>query len=118
MEQRAEGELGENVDVMLYCPKRRMQLKEVKTLVRFPGAGERTLPLDSFAADIPRLRDMADSYPRLWKLYVFTSVEGPREAQEAAAALSRRAARWRAEHVVAVVRSPDQKTTYPPQSAR
>jgi len=75
MERRAERELGERLDVMLYCPKRRMQLKEVKTLVRFPGAGERTMPLDSFVDDMPRLRDLADSYPRLWKLYVFTSAD-------------------------------------------
>ncbi|MFM1872454.1 MAG: hypothetical protein RL398_1876 [Planctomycetota bacterium] len=67
--------LGEQHDVILYCPKRRMQLKEAKTLVRFPGNGDRILPLDAFAEDIPRLRDLAGSYPRLWKLYVFTSVE-------------------------------------------
>lgn len=66
---------GESHDVILYCPKRRMQLKEAKTLVRFPGDGDRTLPLDAFVEDIPRLRDLAESYPRLWKLYVFTSVE-------------------------------------------
>jgi hypothetical protein len=52
-----------------------MQLKEVKTLVRFPGSGDRTLPLDAFAKDLPRLADLAESYPRLWKLYVFTSLE-------------------------------------------
>ncbi|MCA8949574.1 MAG: HD domain-containing protein [Planctomycetes bacterium] len=74
MEAQAERELGEGADVMLYCPKRRMQLKEVKTLVRFPGSGERTLPLDTFSDDLPRLRDLADSYPRLWKLYVFSSL--------------------------------------------
>ena len=43
--------------------------------MRFPGAGERTLPLDAFAEQIPRLRDLAESYPRMWKLYVFTSAE-------------------------------------------
>jgi hypothetical protein len=52
-----------------------MQLKEAKTLVRFPGSGDRTLPLDAFAEQIPRLRDLADSYPRMWKLYVFSSLE-------------------------------------------
>ena len=75
LEARAASELGQRADVMLYCPKRRMQLKEVKTLVRFPGAGERTLPLDTFADELPRLRDLASSYPRLWKLYVFSSIE-------------------------------------------
>ena len=75
MEQQARQRFGQAMDVILYCPKRRMQLKEAKTLVRFPGSGERTLPLDTFAAQIPRLRDLAESYPRMWKLYVFTSAE-------------------------------------------
>ncbi len=75
MERQAQRLFGEPVDVILYCPKRRMQLKEAKTLVRFPGAGERTLPLDAFAEQIPRLSDLAASYPRLWKLYVFSSLE-------------------------------------------
>jgi HD superfamily phosphohydrolase len=75
LEAQARRAFGQAIDVILYCPKRRMQLKEAKTLVRFPGAGERTLPLDAFAAQIPRLRDLADSYPRMWKLYVFTSLE-------------------------------------------
>jgi len=75
MEQAAQQAFGQPVDVILYCPKRRMQLKEAKTLVRFPGEGERTLPLDAFTDQIPRLRDLAESYPRMWKLYVFTSAE-------------------------------------------
>jgi hypothetical protein len=74
LEAEAQRTFGQPVDVILYCPKRRMQLKEAKTLVRFPGAGERTLPLDAFAEQIPRLRDLAESYPRMWKLYVFTSL--------------------------------------------
>ena len=48
--------------------------------MRFPGSGERTLPLDTFAEQIPRLRDLAESYPRMWKLYVFTS-ETDRDAR-------------------------------------
>ncbi len=75
MEAKAKDAVGQTMDVILYCPKRRMQLKEAKTLVRFPGEGERTLPLDAFSDQIPRLRDLAESYPRMWKLYVFTSVE-------------------------------------------
>ncbi len=74
-EAEAKALFGQPVDIVLYCPKRRMQLKEAKTLVRFPGSGERTLPLDVFAEQIPRLRDLAESYPRMWKLYVFTSLE-------------------------------------------
>jgi len=75
LEQQAQQLLGEPVDILLYCPKRKMQLKEARTLVRFPGSGERTLPLDAFVDDIPRLRDLSHSYPRMWKLYVFTSLE-------------------------------------------
>lgn len=75
MEEQAKLAFGEDVDILLYCPKRRMQLKEAKTMVRFPGSGDHTKPLDAFVDDIPRLRDLADSYPRMWKLYVFTSLE-------------------------------------------
>lgn len=75
LEQQAKAAFGEEVDILLYCPKRRMQLKEARTLVRFPGSGERTLPLDAFVDDIPRLRDLSDSYPRMWKLFVFSSLE-------------------------------------------
>lgn len=75
LETQAKQAFGQEVDILLYCPKRKMQLKEAKTQVRFPGSGERTLPLDSFADEIPRLRDLAHSYPRMWKLYVFTSLE-------------------------------------------
>ncbi len=75
MEAEAQRTFGAAMDVILYCPKRRMQLKEAKTLVRFPGSGDRTLPLDTFVEQIPRLRDLAESYPRMWKLYVFTSAE-------------------------------------------
>jgi len=75
MEAQAQRTFGTAMDVILYCPKRRMQLKEAKTLVRFPGSGDRTLPLDTFVEQIPRLRDLAESYPRMWKLYVFTSAE-------------------------------------------
>lgn len=74
-EAEAQRTFGTAMDVILYCPKRRMQLKEAKTLVRFPGSGDRTLPLDTFVEQIPRLRDLAESYPRMWKLYVFTSAE-------------------------------------------
>ena len=73
MEARARAEFGRDLDVILYCPARAMQLKEARTLVRLPGAGDRILPLSDFAAEIPRLRDLEASYPRLWKLYVLTS---------------------------------------------
>jgi hypothetical protein len=73
LEAAAQRMFGTAIDVILYCPKRRMQLKESRTLVRFPGHGQRTLPLDSFQQQIPRLADLAASYPRMWKLYVFSS---------------------------------------------
>jgi len=73
LEAEAQRKFGSALDVILYCPARSMQLKEARTLVRLPGAGDRTLPMDAFADDIPRLRDLRDSYPRMWKLYVFTS---------------------------------------------
>jgi HD superfamily phosphohydrolase len=82
MEQQAATAFGRPVDVILYCPKRRMQLKEAKTLVRFPGEGERLQPLDAFTARIPRLSDLAASYPRMWKLYVFTSLEDKAQRAE------------------------------------
>ncbi|MBZ0150402.1 MAG: HD domain-containing protein [Planctomycetes bacterium] len=75
IEREAQRTFGQAVDVVMYCPKRRMQLKEAKTLVRFPGAGDHTLPLDAFSEQIPRLSDLAQSYPRMWKLYVFASIE-------------------------------------------
>jgi hypothetical protein len=73
MEQEAKRRLGRELDVILYCPNRQMQLKEARTLVRLPGSGERIRPLADFARELPRLMDLQDSYPRLWKLYVFTS---------------------------------------------
>ncbi|MGE3172277.1 MAG: HD domain-containing protein [Planctomycetota bacterium] len=73
LEREAQRAFGRQLDVLLYCPARRMQLKEARTLVRFPGAGDRTLPMDVFADEIPRLRDLRAAYPRMWKLYVFTS---------------------------------------------
>ncbi|MBK9129803.1 MAG: HD domain-containing protein [Phycisphaerales bacterium] len=73
LEERARREFGRDMDVIMYCPARRMQLKEARTLVRLPGSGERILPLSAFADQVPRVRDLETSYPRLWKLYVFTS---------------------------------------------
>ena len=50
-----------------------MQLKEAGTLVRFPGTDGEIQPLSNFADQLPRLRDLEQSYPRLWKLYVFAN---------------------------------------------
>jgi hypothetical protein len=73
MQEQARAAFGRELDVILYCPARAMQLKEARTLVRLPGSGERIRPLCDFADDVPRLRDLEQSYLRLWKLYVFTS---------------------------------------------
>ena len=73
VEEAAQRLLGRPVDIILYCPARRMQLKEARTLVRFPGQGGELTPLEEHVRDLPRLRDLRDQYPRLWKLYVFTS---------------------------------------------
>jgi hypothetical protein len=76
-EDEASERFGRQVDVILYCPAREMQLKEARTLVRFPGAGERIRPLNELRAAIPRLADLEDSYRKLWKLYVFVSDPDP-----------------------------------------
>ncbi len=86
VEARAQRALGRAVDVILYCPARAMQLKEARTLVRLPGSSERILPLDDFAPELTRLRDLEESYPRLWKLYVLSS-ESDLDARRALQAL-------------------------------
>lgn len=73
LEAEARRTFGRDLDVIMYCPQRTMQLKEARTLVRLPGSGDRILPLAAFAPRLPRLQDLQDSYPRLWKLYVLTS---------------------------------------------
>ena len=76
-ESEARRALGRDVDVLLYCPARRMQLKEARTLVRFPDGDGDIRPMEDFADRLPRLGDLRDCYPRLWKLYVFTSESDP-----------------------------------------
>ena len=73
IEREAEARFGRKLDVTMYCPARRMQLKEARTLVKLPGQGGRIVELSQFGDLVPRLNDLQDSYPRLWKLYVFTS---------------------------------------------
>lgn len=60
--------------VMLYCPARRMQLKEAQTHVRFPGASA-VEPLSAFQSRIPRLADLEQRYRDLWKLYVLAGTD-------------------------------------------
>ena len=61
---------GQEIDVIVYCPARRMQLKEANMHVRWPGETEVT-PLSNHAEQIPRLADLERSYRNLWKFYVF-----------------------------------------------
>ncbi len=61
---------GREVRIIAYCPARRMQLKEARTHVRWPGV-EGVEPLSHFAEHVPRLADLERSYQNLWKFYVF-----------------------------------------------
>ncbi len=67
---------GLDVDVLFYCPNRKMQLKEAGTLVRFPGEQD-LRPLADFRDRVPRIADLEASYLRLWKAYVLTSALDP-----------------------------------------
>lgn len=71
----------EPVVIQLYCPSRKMQLKEAATHVRFPGAPA-IAPLSDFADRIPRLADLERSYRDLWKLYLFAGTDEPRVLTE------------------------------------
>ena len=67
---------GRDVRVIIYCPARRMQLKEARIHVRWPGV-EGVQPLSGFTDRVPRLSDLEESYRNLWKFYVFTDAEDP-----------------------------------------
>jgi HD superfamily phosphohydrolase len=72
VEAAVRSRLARDVDVLFYCPARRMQLKEARIHVRFPGeSGVR--PLSDFAARVPRLRDLESGYRNLWKFYVLVT---------------------------------------------
>ncbi|PIE23917.1 MAG: hypothetical protein CSA62_05865 [Planctomycetota bacterium] len=73
-----EREFGRKEQVILYCPNRKMQLKEVDTLVRHP-AGEGLQPLSSFKAEHPGIQDLEEGYLRLWKVYVLTTAVDAKE---------------------------------------
>jgi hypothetical protein len=79
---------GREVEVILYCPARSMQLKEARMHVRWPGAAG-VAPLSEHAARVPRLADLERSYRDLWKFYVFADTGDPallQKVQEIAAA--------------------------------
>ena len=69
---------GRRETVLLYCPSRKMQLKEVGTLVRFPGE-DQLQALSNFRDRLPRIADLEESYLRLWKVYALTSATDPDE---------------------------------------
>lgn len=63
---------GADVEIVLYCPAKKMQLKEAQTHVSWPGVA--TLEtLSTYAESIPRLADLERSYRNLWKFYVLAS---------------------------------------------
>jgi len=67
---------GREVDVIVYCPAKMMQLKEARTHVRWPGS-KGVRPLSFFADRVPRLSDLERSYRDLWKFYVFANTSDP-----------------------------------------
>jgi HD superfamily phosphohydrolase len=67
---------GKEVEIIVYCPAKSMQLKEARMHVRWPGVQE-TRPLCEFAARVPRLADLERSYRDLWKFYVFADSSDP-----------------------------------------
>ncbi len=72
IEREASATLDRDVDILIYCPARRMQLKEARIHVRFPGESS-VRPLSDFSDRVPRLKDLEASYRNLWKFYVLTS---------------------------------------------
>ncbi|QDU68687.1 HD domain-containing protein [Engelhardtia mirabilis] len=67
---------GKEIEVIVYCPAARMQLKEVATHVRWPGVHE-PRPLAEFSDRVPRLADLERSYRDLWKFYVLADARDP-----------------------------------------
>jgi len=68
---------GTEFDLIVYCPAKRMQLKEARIHVRWPGdAGVQ--PLSAYSDRVPRLKDLERSYRDLWKFYVFGDIADAR----------------------------------------
>jgi hypothetical protein len=65
-----------DLEVVLYCPRLSMQLKEARLHVRWPGVAE-VRPLMEYSERVPRLRDLDEAYRNLWKFYVFVSSDDP-----------------------------------------
>jgi HD superfamily phosphohydrolase len=60
---------GRLIPFMLYCPSSKMQLKQAKIMVHWPG-DEQLTPLSEHSDKVPRLLDLEQSYGRMWKFYV------------------------------------------------
>jgi hypothetical protein len=67
---------GREVEVMVVCPARKMQLKEAATHVRWPGE-DGLRPLSEHSARVPRLADLERAYRDLWKFYEFAATDEP-----------------------------------------
>lgn len=67
---------GREVETIVYCPAQKMQLKEARIHVRWPGEAS-VRPLADFAERVPRLADLERSYRDLWKFYVFADAQDP-----------------------------------------
>ncbi|MCP3916501.1 MAG: HD domain-containing protein [bacterium] len=67
---------GRDVRVIVYCPAQKMQLKEARIHVRWPGY-DGVQPLAEFADRVPRLKDLENSYRNLWKFYVLADAQEP-----------------------------------------
>jgi HD superfamily phosphohydrolase len=79
---------GREIEILVYCPAARMQLKEAQTHVRWPGHPG-VQPLSYFADRVPRLADLERSYRNLWKFYVLADTDDPallKKVQEVALA--------------------------------
>ncbi len=67
---------GKELEVIAYCPAQKMQLKEARIHVRWPGV-EGVQPLAHFQDRVPRLADLERSYRDLWTFYVFANTNDP-----------------------------------------
>ena len=71
---------GKLIPFMLYCPSSKMQLKQAKLLVHWPG-DEQLSPLSEHSNKVPRLLDLEQSYGRMWKFYVHVLGADEREIE-------------------------------------
>ncbi|MBC8369854.1 MAG: HD domain-containing protein [Planctomycetes bacterium] len=69
---------GKMLPFMLYCPSSKMQLKQAKIMVHWPG-DEGLSQLSDHSDKVPRLLDLEQSYGRMWKFYVHVLGADPRE---------------------------------------